>query len=192
MRKTAIQLFFKISMRAVTFFALFLLVSNTAYGQAVEKSIAQRDKPWGIGTSITYPLAEIYMMQASYSPWGSGEILGGAAYQNWKNDQGRASAYTVLLGYRQYVWRGLHTEMELWPAYNPFLSSIDGKTYAGFELWMSLRIGYRFDFQLAGNDIFILTQPGLGFGVARENPWPEKGKGDGAVFEPQVILGIKL
>jgi hypothetical protein len=190
MLKTSYQFANRFNKTAIALFLLF--VSNIAFGQVMEKSEDKRDKLWGIGTSITYPLAEIYMMQVSYSPWESGDILGGLAYQNWKNDQGRANAYTLLLGYRQYAWKGLHAEMELWPAYNPFQSSVDGKTYTGLELWMSLRIGYRIDFELADSDFFILAQPSIGFGVVRDNPWPEKAKGDGAIFEPQIILGIQL
>lgn len=192
MRKTTNQYSGRISMTSLTLMLLFLFAAKTAYGQNLGRSPENVDKKWGIGTSITYPMAGIYMMQVSYSPWESGNVLGGIAFQNWENDQGQANAYTALLGYRHFVWKGLHTEMELWPAYNPFQSSLDGKTYAGIELWMSLRVGYRFGFQLAGSEFFILAQPSVGFGVARDNPWPDKEKGDGAVFEPQIILGIQL
>lgn len=192
MRNTGNQYSFRSSIIKIALLVLFLFATVIAYGQVMENSSDKKVSPWGIGTSITYPMAEIYMMQISYSPWEAGDILGGVAYQNWKNEQGRANAYTLLLGYRQFVWKGLHAEMELWPAYNPFHSSVDAKTYAGFELWMSLRLGYKIDFQLAGNEFYILAQPSVGFGVARENPWPEKVKGDGAIFEPQIILGIKL
>lgn len=171
---------------------MLLLASTAAFGQESEQYHQNTERKWAIGTSITYPMADIYMMQASYSPWKSGDILGGLAFQNWTNDQGQANAYTVLLGYRQYLWNGLHAEMELWPAYNPFRSAIDDHTYAGLELWMSLRIGYRVKVHLVGREFFILAQPSIGFGVARDNPWPQKAKGDGAVLEPQVILGVRL
>ena len=69
---------------------------------------------------------------------------------------------------------------------------MNGKTYAGFELWMSIRIGYKLDFKLASNDLFVLAQPSIGFGVARENPWPDKEKYDKVIFEPQLIVGIRL
>lgn len=192
MRKTTNLYSSRFSMISLILFILLLFASSIVFGQSLETIQDKTDKQWGIGTSITYPLAEIYMLQISYSPWEKGDLLGGLAFQNWQNDQGRANAYTLLLGYRQYIWKGLHAEMELWPAYNPFESSIDGKTYSGIELWMSLRIGYRIDFELSGHDFFILAQPSVGFGVGRKNPWPEKAEGDGAVFEPQIILGIKL
>jgi len=186
------QKFIKISATTISLLVYFTLFFGTAWGQGIPDSTKETNKLWGIGTSITYPLAEIYMIQVSYSPWEFGDILFGAAYQNWENDQGRSHAYTFLLGYRQFVWGGIHTEIELWPAYNPFNSSVDGKTYTGFELWMSFRIGYKFDFKLASNDLFVLAQPSIGFGVVRENPWPDKEKNDKVIFEPQLIVGIRL
>ena len=177
---------------SIALFAMFMLLSATAFARNADNSAIKPDKLWGIGTSVTYPIAEIYMVQGSYSPREHSDILCGLAYQNWKNDQGRARAYTLLLGYRRFVWNGLHAELEMWPAYNPFHSSVDGKTYAGLELWMCIRIGYKFEFSGIGNDFYILAQPGIGFGVARENPWPHKDDSDKLVFEPQVILGIKL
>lgn len=176
----------------ISLFVAFMLISANAFGQNVGDSSSKSDKSWGIGTSITYPMADIYMIQGSYSPGEHSDILCGAAFQNWKNSQGRANAYTLLLGYRRFIWRGLHTEMELWPAYNPFRSSIDGKTYTGLELWMSVRVGYKLEFNTSGIDLYILAQPGIGFGVIRDNPWPDKEKDDKAVFEPQMIVGIKL
>lgn len=173
-------------------FVILMLFAVRAFAENEGISSIKPDQHWGVGTSISYPMADIYMIQGSYSPGESSDILCGAAFQNWENDQGRANAYTLLLGYRRYLWRGFHTEAELWPAYNPFQSAVDGKTYAGLELWMSLRMGYKFDFKAIGNEFYILAQPSIGFGVIRGNPWPDKDKDDKAVFEPQVIVGIKL
>ncbi len=145
---------------------------------------------WGFGTSLTYPVESIYMVQGSYSLWDMGDVLAGAAFQHW-NDKGQSNAYTLLLGYRQFIWKGFHTEFELWPAYNRFVSSVDGKTYKGLELWMSFRIGYRLDIELSGREFFILAQPSIGFGAGSTNPWPEN-KGHAAVFEPQVIVGMRF
>ena len=177
---------------AISLLVYCMLLSGAAWAQDIQDSTEGAHSPWGIGTSITYPLAEIYMIQVSYSPWESGDILFGAAYQNWENDQGRSHAYTFLLGYRQFLWGGIHTEIELWPAYNPFHSSVDGEIYTGFELWMSIRIGYKFEFELASNEFFVLLQPSIGFGVARENPWPDKEENDQAIFEPQLVVGIRF
>ncbi len=174
---------------------LFYLGFTLANSYADENPIvtSQSKKLWAVGTSITYPLgAQIYMVQVSHSVGQSGEILFGVAYQNWKNDQGRSHAYTLLLGYRHFLWRGLHTEIELWPAYNPFRSSIDGRTYKGFELWTSVRIGYSFDLMIGGQNFFVLAQPSLGFGVARQNKWPDFKELGNFIFEPQLIVGVRL
>jgi len=183
------------NMKHIILFVLFLcfmLSFNSVFAQEGRTGTLNSDKPWGIGISATYPVAQIYMLQASYSMCEIGDILCGVAYQDWENDQGHSHAYTLLLGYRHFLWKGFHTEIELWPAYNPFDSSIDGKTYSGVELWTSLRIGYRFDFKLADKDFFILAQPSVGFGLARQNPWPDKEKDDKAIFEPQLLAGYRF
>lgn len=164
--------------------------SESGAGDSLDRGSKGR---WGVGISLTYPLAPIYEAQLSYSPWNGGELLTGFAYQNWENDQGTSHAYTLLAGYRQYVWQGLHLEVELWPAWNPFLSKLDGKTYDGLELWTSLRVGYRLAARLGGREYFLLAQPSMGFGVARQNRWPDMGRGfSDAVFEPQAILGTSF
>lgn len=170
----------------------------------LQGSALSRDQPvgtngssakWGIGTSATYPINSIYMVQLSYSVWSMGEVLTGYAYQHWF-DKGRSHAHTLILGYRQFIWRGLHAEVELWPAYNPFKSAVDGKTYRGVELWASARVGYRFDLKVHGCEFFILPQPSLGLGIARQNPWPNgpsKGpSGFHPIFEPQLIVGARF
>jgi hypothetical protein len=174
-------------------FLSFLFFFSAAYAQVAHTGTNESPSLWAFGISITYPLGgQIYMVQLSYSVWEKGDILWGVAYQDWKNDRGHSHAYTLLLGYRQFIWEGIHAEIEFWPAYNPFESSVDGKTYKGFELWTSLRVGYRFDFDIAANPFFILVQPSVGFGVARQNPWPGKEFDEGPVFEPQFIAGMRF
>jgi len=189
MRSISIYQSFGNGLTKAALLALILLCTASIYGQTAADN---QTKPWELGVSVTYPMADIYMVQGSYAFSEHSDLLCGAAFQNWENDQGQAHAYTLLLGYRRFLWRGLHAEVELWPAYNPFKSSVDGKTYAGMELWMSVRAGYKFDFKALGNDFYVLAQPSIGFGVARDNPWPEHEKDNGAIFEPQVIVGIKL
>lgn len=171
----------------------FIFIYCNTYAQDVPIGTNGSHDKWAVGISVSYPLgAQIYMVQLSYSVYQSGDILFGVAYQDWKNDRGQTNAYTLLLGYRQFFWEGLHAEIELWPAYNPFESSVDGKTYKGFELWTSLRVGYRFDFDIRANSYFVLVQPSIGFGVARQNPWPCKHEDDGPTFEPQLIMGMRF
>lgn len=96
---------------------------------------------------------------------GSGRAIGGYMFQNFENDLGRAHAQTLLIGWQQYLWRGLEVEFELWPSYNRWRSSVDGKVYRGFDLWAEGRIGYRFDFRTAGVDWYLLPQVLYGKGL---------------------------
>lgn len=185
---------------AITLASSVALALGEASPPVVEQATRQASGPvgthgssskWGLGTSATYPINSIYMVQLSYSVWSMGDVLTGYAYQHWF-DQGRSHAHTLILGYRQFIWRGLHAEVELWPAYNPFKSSVDGKTYSGVELWVSARVGYRFDFKVIGRELFILPQPSLGLGLARQNRWPKMGTGYTPIFEPQLIVGARF
>ena len=87
MLKIIKQKFIKISATTISLLVYLMLFFSTARGQDIRDNTNETDNLWGIGTSITYPLAEIYMIQASYSPWEFGDILFGVAYQNWKNDR---------------------------------------------------------------------------------------------------------
>ena len=127
------------------------------------------------------------------------ELLVGPCYQNWKDQgeaRGRAHAYTIILGYRHYFWKGLHAEVELFPAFNVFDSSVDGKTYEGFETWIEYRIGWKIPFKLAGCSFSLTPQPGLGHALFIQKIWPGLSEAtyrqNSLQFVPQVILGIEL
>jgi hypothetical protein len=63
---------------------------------------------------------------------------------------------------------------------------------SGFELWGSARVGYRFDFTVYGRELFVLAQPSIGLGVARQNRWPKMPSGHHPIFEPQLIVGTRF
>jgi hypothetical protein len=103
---------------------------------------------WSVETSLTFPTARIYMAKASYRASKKIDLGVGVAFQNWENvetaPRGQSNAWTLLVSYRQYLWRGLHVEAELWPAHNRFESYVDGLTYSGLEMWAEYKVGYVF------------------------------------------------
>lgn len=106
-----------------------------------------------------------------------GNVMVGYMYQNFTNDWGQSHAHTVLLGYQHFIWRGLHGEVELWPAYNRWRSSVDDQVYPGFEVWGEGRVGYRVDVRTFGRRWYVLPQVLFGTGIWREAspPGPENG-----------------
>jgi hypothetical protein len=155
---------------------------------------------WSLETSLTFPMASIYLVKFSY--WHSNRVeLGiGPAFQNWKNEDkspmGQTNAYTLVMSYRYYFWNNLNAEIEFWPAWNNFTSFVDGKTYKGPELWVEYKIGYRWDF---ARRFYLNIQPGIGHALWLQQDWPgvdKKPYGEfvkgSFIFVPQVLVGWKL
>jgi long-subunit fatty acid transport protein len=157
-------------------------------------------RKWSVETSLTFPVAQIYMLKASYRLNERVELGIGPAFQNWKNTDtsplGQSHAWTLLLSYRYYIWRKFNIEIELWPAWNRFESTYDGNTYRGLELWAEYKAGWRFDL---GNRLYLNLQPGIGHAIWMQNKWPDveyDHYGEfitgSIIFVPQLMMGFKL
>lgn len=158
------------------------------------------DKRRSIETSLTFPMARIYMLKSSYKYSDRVDLGIGPAFQNWRNydkaPRGQTHAYTLLLSYRNYFWRNFNVEIELWPAWNYFDSFVDGKTYRGPELWAEYKLGYKWNFS---QHFYLIFQPGIGHAVWVQQDWPNVKKRPYAefvkgsiIFVPQVFLGFRF
>ena len=156
-----------------------------------------RQNLWAAETSLTFaPVAQIYLLKASYLLSEKSELGFGPAFQNWKNTDkepmGQANAYTLLLSYRYYFWKNFHVELELWPAYNHFNSFVDGKTYKGLELWVEYKVGYK---AAITKNLYINFQPGIAHAMWMQNKWPEFKDYTtmdfitSMIFVPQILVG---
>jgi hypothetical protein len=152
---------------------------------------------WSVETSLTFPLARIYMLKASYRIAENAELGFGPAFQNWKNTEqtprGQSHAYTMVISYRHYFWRNFNAEIEFWPALNHFDSYVDRKTYKGLELWVEYKLGYKAHLT---QNLFVNLQPGIGHALWMQHKWPdvETRALPGLIksslfFVPQVVLG---
>jgi len=163
---------------------LLLVVHDSALAQD------NNSPEWSVATSLTYPVARIYQVHISYNPGGNHEYIFGPAYQNFKSGSITSNAVTLILGYRYYVWKNLHLEVELWPAYNPMYSDVTESYYRGVELWGEIKIGYKFSFY---RNQFIQPSPGIGFGILRTNKPPKFNEDiNSPVLAPQLIIGLKI
>jgi len=168
---------------------ILFIVSTIAfqyYAQTEEKQ-----SKWSLGTSITYPLSSIYLAQINYKLNEKQEVFAGPCFQNFAHDSFTVNAYTLLLGYRYFFWKGLHIEAEVYPAYNNIYSNVNHRYYPGMEMWSEFKIGYRFNF--LGDKLYIQPAPGIGFGIFQSNKPP---KFDDEIvypiFTPQLIVGVRL
>lgn len=147
---------------------------------------------FSIETSPILPLGKIYAIQTAYPLWEKGEIIMGYAYQNEIiENEGQCNANTVLFGYRQFFCKGLHIDLEFFPAINKFYSYSDGNYYKGFEIVGEIRPGYRIDFIVFKSiEMYFIAQTSFLFGIYRDNPWPNM-SGKPFIF-PLIWIGIKI
>jgi hypothetical protein len=106
-------------------------------------------------------------------------------------DIGVNHSWTLFVGYKRYVWNGLHLEYQLWPGYNAYWSNTEQKYYRGFDLWNEFRVGYTVDF---GNSPFYANlQYLIGFALVRGNKPADFGEGGQPVFRaPVVFIGWRF
>ncbi len=173
----------------IVIIAILIFESSKLFAQTTE---AMQNRKYGIETSPIFPLVKIYAIQGTYSLWNKGDVIVGYAYQNQIiENEGQCHGHTLLLGYRQYVLKGLHVDIEFFPAVNNFYCYVDGKYYNGYEVVAEIRPGYRFDLKINNSfDVYILTQAAMLFGLYRDNPWPTMG--NDPFFFPLVWIGISL
>lgn len=175
----------KLLFPAFLVFGLILIVHDSALAQDTGNS-----SEWSVASSLTYPIAQIYQIHISYNPGGNHEYIFGPVFQNFKSGSITSNTVTLILGYRYYMWRNLHLEAELWPAYNPMYSDVTASTYGGVEIWGEIKIGYKFSFY---RNLFIQPAPGIGFGIFRTNKPPNFNEDiNSPIFAPQLIIGLKL
>lgn len=150
---------------------------------------------WGVEVSPTFLLAPIYMVQATWSAWRYGDMVVGYGFQHMTSNSrgaGQTHGHSLLLGYRQFIWKGINLELQAWPTYDRFQSYVDGRVYPGVELWCEAYIGYRFDFVARHTTFYILPQPGIGWGMYRSNKWPRFADAKQYELVPQLLFGVRL
>lgn len=155
----------------------------------VAREPASKSK-WSVGTSLTYPIARIYQMHIDYRIGKSSEVFFGPGYQNFQSGSITSNAYTLIMGYRHYLWREFHVELELWPAWNRMHSSVTDTHYPGWELWAEVKTGYKF---YLTRNLYVHPVPGVGFGIFRTNRPPRFSEDiDSPIFTPQIIVGWRF
>jgi len=74
-----------------------------------------------------------------------------------------------ILGYRRYLWKGLHLEYSLLPGYAKYNDTIRKEISKSFEIWNEFHLGYRFQFEVFKVHLFLSPQILLGFNLFKGN-----------------------
>jgi len=146
------------------------------------------------------PMGDIFILQYGKKISDKDVLIFGVSYTNPAilnviQYPGTEQIYTLELGYRRYIWRGLHAEFQLDPQYFLCTDTVENKDYNGFGLTPELRFGYRFDFRIAKVPFHFNIQWFAGYHII--NPKPKSFQVvDGGSFYfspiPMFFFGIKF
>jgi hypothetical protein len=188
----------KLSRKSLLVLVIILSVPGFAKMQAQQNltiSDTTKDFRQGLVTSSVAHFMGIYSI-AYYHEISSfsntrGDILLGLAHQNQKTNDGQFNGISLVLGYRQFLFKKLCVSEMFYPNYNRFESSIDGNTYVGFDGFNEITLGWEFEIRLNEKIALALTpQYTYGQALFRTNPWPRHKEKLQTIFFPDIYMGI--
>jgi hypothetical protein len=180
----------------------FLLVSSKTFAQ----SGAEAPKRWGLETELVQPfLPNVGIMRltatrtvTSAQRQNKGDLLLGMYIRpNVKHDVvEKINEYMLVVGYRQYFWKGLNVEAKANMGYAWGTKNlIDGKDYETATLFWETNLGYKFKVtNKAKTSLYLLPQFGV-LGNARGknnvNIGPRGGKAD-TFIQGGLTIGVNF
>jgi hypothetical protein len=154
----------------------------------------------GVETTLLWPIFPGYLFQLRAAIpvafEGRGQLLLGAQghIPHTRSKEGRFSTLAAHLGFRTYLWKGLHVDAMTNLGVGRLRGSvIDGKDYDSFDAELLACVGWRFE----AGPVYALLQPiGIGAVVYRSNPWAIVGEGrrtsEPPIFVGNVLLGMQF
>jgi hypothetical protein len=145
-----------------------------------------------VETSALWPFFPGYLFQLRATVpiafGGRGQLLLGAQghIPHDRSAEGSFSTLAAHLGFRAYLWKGLHVDAMANLGVGRLRGSVlDGRDYNSFDLELLAVAGWRFEF----GPVYGLLQPlGIGAVVYRSNPWAIVGEGR-RTTEPPIYIG---
>lgn len=179
-----------------------LLISGKAFSQSGTDKL----KKWGLETELVQPiLPDVGIIRitatrtiTSAQSKRKGDLLFGAYIRpNVKHDVvEKINEYMLVLGYRQYFWKGLHIEGKANMGYAWGTKNlIDGKDYETATLFWEANMGYKFKLtNKERSSLYIIPQFGA-IGNARGentvNIGPRGGKPD-TFIQGSLVIGVNF
>jgi hypothetical protein len=157
-------------------------------------NLAPGDPPYYFQLNYGYQLTrkDIFVIEAI--TWTYYEPLGtyGSSDEQYP---GKVRAYGIGAGYKRFLWKNLYSKIQAIPFLQQFFDAEDKIIQNGFQLYLQLRLGYRFEFFKQR----WFVEPSVAF-----NYWPvntnfpasfkeiERGKPDYFLFEPGLHFGFRF
>lgn len=184
-----------------TLLATLLLLAT----KVIAQTNTDAPQKWGLETELVQPFLPsvgIVRLQATYRLTApekrQGDLLFGMYIRpNVKHDVvEKINEYMVILGYRQYFWKGLHVEAKANVGYAWGTKNlIDGKDYETSTVFWESNVGYKFNLtNKAKSSIYLMPQFGVIGNAKGENTvniGPRGGKAD-TFIQGSLIVGINF
>lgn len=185
--------------QTILIFAMVLTMTSTLLSQKVENSstfAVETDILWPFFPGLTRTQATITLLQDGDL---KGDLLVGvnSFFPDDRETEGHFSEYSIVTGYRQYLWQGLHVEF----SQSTGMSVLDNhvtsrKSYTSYDWAVTGYIGYKFDLAEFNptsviKSLYIIPQFGVESVIYKSNPWPiyEDKTLTKEVGERPIILG---
>ena len=182
---------------------LFLFIVNRSFAQQLEKVQPPQPK-WGLETNVLWPIfpGNLIRVQATRTLWQKqhlkGDVLVGfnVNFPQDRTTEGRFSDYSLVTGYRQYLYRGFHVEVNQQIGYGSLQNHVTtDKEYRSLDWGVQLLGGYKYD--IPNTRWYTAVQLGVGGTVYQSNPWPiytddtlNEEVGNEIIFIGGIQLGI--
>lgn len=170
--------------------------------------LQNESRRWGAEINVLWPIfpGNIYRANVTYEAWRNNDLAGDlflgfiARPYEFRKEEGDFSNYALVLGYRQFLWKGLH--LEFMNAFGPGFNrnnAITGKDYTSWDYELGLLVGYRLELfgETTAKDLkfspYISTQHGVQYVTAKSNPHPIIGStGESAIYVGTLNIGIRF
>lgn len=158
--------------------ALLALCIASALGTSVFAQQMPTTSGYGVETDILWPFFPgLTRTQLTVTLWQNGDMRGdllagvNVLFPNDRDTEGRFADYSVVTGYRQYLWKGLHVEYSQTTGLGVLQNHVTtGKTYRSFDWAATGYVGYKFEF--VNDKFYIIPQFGVERVLYKSNPWP--------------------
>jgi hypothetical protein len=189
--------------KSIQIFAVSLLLGSS---QAFSQISSESPIKWGLETELVQPFlptVNIIRLQATRTitkPESKmkGDLLFGMYIRpNVKHDVvEKINEYMLILGYRQYFWKGLHLEAKANVGYAWGTKNlIDAKDYETSTIFWESNLGYKFNLtNKTKSSLYLIPQFGIIGNAKGENTvniGPRGGKPD-TFIQGSLIVGINF
>ena len=107
---------------------------------------------------------------------------------------GYVRAYGIGVGYQRFLWKGLYTAVSATPFIKEYYDSDGDKIQNGFQLYLQLMVGYRFEFikkRFYLEPAYALKYWPVDTNIPKEFEEVEEGAPN-YIFETSLIFGFKF